>query len=389
MLSPMDDYPVHQIAEPIRHVATSDRNFYDRYYFNCYPTESPDVFLIVGLGQYPNLGVMDAFAVLRRGDDHIVARMSKALGADRTDTTVGPLRIEVLEGLQKLRVVLEPGSEYDLSFDITFDATIPAALEPKHFRRQLERVTFDTSRFLQTGTWTGSLTVDGEEFAIDPKTWRGNRDRSWGVRPVGEAEPQGRRAVDGIQNFFWIYAVMQFDEFTISVIMQEDEQGRRIVEEAMRVWPDETRDNEWLGRPEHELTFCPDTRDVTGATITFHRPGGEVLTVTCELLLANYIGIGTGYGLEQDWRHGMWQGELVVQGLRHKVHEIEPFQRMFSPVDNLASFTLTEGANTHTGTGLFEVAAIGPHEKYGFTSFTDTAQADDAYALAATDNTEE
>ena len=84
MLSPMDDYPVHQIAEPIRHVATSDRNFYDRYYFNCYPTESPDVFLIVGLGQYPNLGVMDAFAVLRRGDDHIVARMSKALGADRT-----------------------------------------------------------------------------------------------------------------------------------------------------------------------------------------------------------------------------------------------------------------------------------------------------------------
>ncbi len=133
MLTPMDDYPVHQIAEPIRQVATSDRNFYDRYYFNCYPTESPDVFLIVGLGQYPNLGVMDAFAVLRRGDDHIVARMSKALGADRTDTTVGPLRIEVLEGLQKLRVVLEPGSEYDLSFDITFDATIPAALEPSTF----------------------------------------------------------------------------------------------------------------------------------------------------------------------------------------------------------------------------------------------------------------
>jgi hypothetical protein len=62
---------------------------------------------------------------------------------------------------------------------------------------------------------------------------------------------------------------------------------------------------------------------------------------------------------------------------------------MFSPVDNLASFTLTEGTNTNTGTGLFEVAAIGPHEKYGFTSFTDTAQADDAYALAATDNTEE
>ncbi len=34
MLSPLDDYPVHQISEPMRHVGTSDRNFYDRYYFN-------------------------------------------------------------------------------------------------------------------------------------------------------------------------------------------------------------------------------------------------------------------------------------------------------------------------------------------------------------------
>ena len=29
-LSAWDDYPVHQTSEFIRHVATSDRNFYDR-----------------------------------------------------------------------------------------------------------------------------------------------------------------------------------------------------------------------------------------------------------------------------------------------------------------------------------------------------------------------
>ena len=38
MLSPLDDYPVHQISEPMRHVGTSDRNFYDRYYFNIHGT---------------------------------------------------------------------------------------------------------------------------------------------------------------------------------------------------------------------------------------------------------------------------------------------------------------------------------------------------------------
>ena len=65
MLSPLDDYPIHQVAEPIRQVGTSDRNFYDRYYFNCLPTGGDqDLFLIMGMGQYPNLGVADAFAVV-------------------------------------------------------------------------------------------------------------------------------------------------------------------------------------------------------------------------------------------------------------------------------------------------------------------------------------
>ncbi|MFZ2178455.1 MAG: hypothetical protein WAW17_31410 [Rhodococcus sp. (in: high G+C Gram-positive bacteria)] len=372
-LSPMDDYPIHQVAEPIRRVSTSDRNFYDRYYFNCYPSADPDLFLVAGLGQYPNLGVTDAFAVLRRGDDHLVVRGSRALGYDRSDTTVGPFRVEVLQGLQRLRLVLEPG-DYDLSFDLTFDAAIPATLEPRHFRRQLERVTFDTSRFVQTGTWAGELTIDGQRTQVTPDTWRGNRDRSWGVRPVGESEPPGRRAVDGIQNFFWIYSVMQFDEYSISVVLQEDERGRRIVEEAVRIWPDAEREPEWLGRPEHELKFEPGTRNVTAAALSFHRPTGEVVTVTCELLVPNYIGIGTGYGLEADWRHGMWQGELVVQGLRKQVTEIEPGLLMFCPVDNLARFHLTDGGGSAVGTGLFEVAAIGPHAPYGFESFTDTAR---------------
>jgi len=41
-LSPLDDYPVHQAALPIRHPATSDRNFYDRYYFNMYPVSAEE-----------------------------------------------------------------------------------------------------------------------------------------------------------------------------------------------------------------------------------------------------------------------------------------------------------------------------------------------------------
>ena len=368
MLSPLDDYPIHQVAQRIRQVATSDRNFYDRYYFNCYPPGA-ELFLIIGLGQYPNLGVADGFAVVRRGDDHIVTRASKALGADRSDTTVGPLRIEVLEGLRRLRVALEPGHG-DIDFDLTFAGNVPAHLEERHYRRQLERVIFDTARFVQTGSWTGTLRVDGT--AYDVTDWRGNRDRSWGVRPVGEPEPPGRRAVDGIQNFFWIYSVMQFDGFSVFTFVQEDERGRRLVEEAVLLRPD--GEPEWLGRPEHELEFVSGTRDVDSARLRFARPGGVSATLSVEFRLANYIGIGTGYGLEQDWRHGMWQGESVVQDLRRKASEIDPALRMFCPVDHRARFELELDGTTYIGTGLFEVGAIGPHAQYGFTGFTDVAK---------------
>ena len=59
-LGPFDEYLAHQTSDTFDHVATSDRNFYDRYYFNMH-SSSDELFVITGLGQYPNLGVTDAF----------------------------------------------------------------------------------------------------------------------------------------------------------------------------------------------------------------------------------------------------------------------------------------------------------------------------------------
>ena len=100
MLSPLDDYPVHQISEPMRFVGTSDRNFYDRYYFNIHGADDvhgtdDELFAVIGVGQYPNLSVADAFVSVLWGDDHRVVRSSKTLGADRMDPSVGPIRVEV------------------------------------------------------------------------------------------------------------------------------------------------------------------------------------------------------------------------------------------------------------------------------------------------------
>ena len=54
----------------------SDRNFYDRSYFNAHD-RTGDIFLITGIGYYPNLGVKDAFVLVRRGDEQTAVHLSR------------------------------------------------------------------------------------------------------------------------------------------------------------------------------------------------------------------------------------------------------------------------------------------------------------------------
>ena len=118
-ISPMDEFLAHQTSDTFDYVATSDRNFYDRYYFNMHDSTG-DFFMVAGMGQYPNLGVTDAFAAISHGTKQIVVRASRALGHDRLDTRVGPFEFEVIEGLKSLRIRCDE-NEWGLSFDVRFD----------------------------------------------------------------------------------------------------------------------------------------------------------------------------------------------------------------------------------------------------------------------------
>ena len=60
-ISPMDETLAHQTPETFDRVSTSDRNFYDRFYCNLHSLTG-DLFVVIGIGQYPNLGTTDAFA---------------------------------------------------------------------------------------------------------------------------------------------------------------------------------------------------------------------------------------------------------------------------------------------------------------------------------------
>jgi hypothetical protein len=356
ILSPLDDFPVHQIAEPIRYVETSDRNFYDRYYFNAHRRDG-SLFVVAGMGQYPNLGTADAFLAVRRGDRQQVVRGSRLLGADRMDTTLGPFRVEVIEGLKRLRLVCD-SPDLPLGADLTWSAAIPAVAEPRHFYRSGARVVSDTMRMAQTGTWTGSLRLGDERLAVEPEQWAGGRDRSWGVRPVGEPEPRGAQVVNGSPGFFWIYSTPQFDDFSLVVIVHEDRAGRRILEEAVMVRPESSgAPPESLGRPEHTLTFGDPPDAIQKATLTF---AGTDAVLEVQPLTAVYLALGTGYGIEPDWRHGMYHGPSVVQSVEYFLPDEDVRRRSRGLVDYLARFDFAG----QVGFGLFEFALLGPNDRY-------------------------
>jgi hypothetical protein len=58
----LDEYPVHQVPLSMKHVATGDRNAYDRCIFHVFDHQGRAL-LVLGLGVYPNLGSYKIFVV--------------------------------------------------------------------------------------------------------------------------------------------------------------------------------------------------------------------------------------------------------------------------------------------------------------------------------------
>src|SRR5947208_292576 len=146
MLSKADDYPLHQRPEPIA-IAGTDRNFYDRYFFNGYTLDG-SVFFAAALGVYPHLNVMDAaFSVIRDGVQHNL-RASRLLNMERMDTAVGPISVEVIEPLKSLRVRVGD-NPHGIRADLLFTGRAGAVEEPRFTLRQGPRAVLDYTRLTQ------------------------------------------------------------------------------------------------------------------------------------------------------------------------------------------------------------------------------------------------
>ncbi|WP_235686542.1 hypothetical protein [Tomitella gaofuii] len=357
---PLDEYPIHQVPLSMARTETSDRNFYDRYYFNAHD-RTGRVYFVSGFGVYPNLGVVDAFATAIRGTDQRAVRYSDALDTRYRDQ-VGGYRIEVIEPLERLRLV---GEHPDLSFDLTWQGSFRAVLEDRHLLMGGRRPNLDASRFAQLGSWEGTLSVDGEDFAVDPAVWMGSRDRSWGIRPSGEPDPLERTAELRPDGFWWVYCPLRFDDFAIVIIAQEDGDGFRSLNYAVRV--DRDGAVEQLGWPRFEIAYKPGTREMASVRIHLTDRRGEQTAIDLEPKTFLTLQIGAGYGSDPEWSHGRWMGRDWSLSSRYDTAAPEFEQRK---TNGVVEYVVHARCGDAVGSGMFEHRVAGRHTPSGFDSPT-------------------
>ncbi len=369
MLGPADDFLIHQTPEPIRYPVTSDRRFYDRYFFTGHAC-SPDLFFMLGMGNYPNLGVIDAFASVAYDSTQCTTRASRELGSNRLDTVnVGPFSVEVIEGLRRLRFRCQRSAEA-IDFDLEWNGTVPAFEEPPLFSRTQGRVLEQGTRFIQTGNWTGSLRVDDRRFELEPSTAWGARDRSWGVRSIGlEREPRGimqAHATSESRTTLWIWSPMQFADYAIHFCLGEYPSGEREIETVRKVRHFSHGGGvEVLGGATHDLKFDSATRELqAGSAVSFIDTNGERRSVRLTPLRRAYLRAGTGYGGPDDWRHGKYMGEQWVNTVRYDLDN-EAITARIGPTHVLCRMEMDNG---DIGYGTFETQIFGPYPRYGFLS---------------------
>jgi hypothetical protein len=363
MLTKADDFPIHQRPEPIAFAGT-DRNFYDRYFFNGY---TPDgmLFFAAALGVYPHLNVTDAaFSVLTGGRQRSVLA-SRILHHERLDTRVEPIAVTVEAPLERLRVTVAPNAA-GIEADLVFTGRAAPIEEPRFTRRIGSRTLMDVTRMTQNGRYNGWIAADGRRH--DVRGMLGTRDRSWGVRPIGAPDAQPP-APPVPPQFYWLWAPLNFPSHQLYFHTNDDAAGTPWNRSLVLVGIDGVERKAWDVRG--HVDFKPGTRHARAALVEGMTKEGPVKV---EMTVADtFFMQGIGYG-HPTRAHGTFHG---AHSVHHETIETARADEASLPLNHIqalvtARLTLPDDGS-EDGRGVLEQLIIGPHAPSGFRELFDLA----------------
>lgn len=365
MLTRGDEYPIHQTPEPIAFAGT-DRNFYDRYFFCGYRPDGSG-YLAAAFGVYPHLNVADAhFSVLRDGTQHCL-HASRLLGMERMELSVGPVEIEVIEPLKKLRLTVR--SSEGISAELVFEGRSAPLQEPRFTRRNGPRLLMDVTRFTQSCRVSGWVEIDGKREIYDGGL--GTRDRSWGIRPIGASDPQPTVPAM-LPQFYWLWAPTNFPNLSLFAHVNEDGAGGIWNSRAALMMDGAGQgDALHLSEPRFGIEWRAGGRHATAAQLDVQDPSGRNHQVRWSPVETFYMK-GIGYG-HPHWTHGGWKGELAVEREDFRPADLNPLELSNLHIQAICTARHEGGGASSDGIGILEQLVIGPHGPSGFRDLIDGA----------------
>lgn len=373
MLNKFDEYPIHQTPEPIAHPATSDRNFYDRTWFNGY-SDDGEYYFGIGMAVYPHRNILDcAFSVVRRDGRQYCFFASRRAPSERTEMVVGPFRMEILEPMKKTRVVLED-NESGLTCDIVFSARTAPIQEARQTLWDGARRSMDSTRFDLFGRWDGWVKDPEGEIAVDGKTCRGTKDRSWGVRNVGEPASGGAPVMP--KGICFVWAPLFWEDRITHAIFFDGEKGEPLVREGLvaplfagpESVPEGGALDTRMATARHRIKYHAGTRLARSAELDLVPHEGETETITMEPILRFQMK-GLGY-FHPTWGQGMWKCELAIGHESFDPRQID----MLAPENLHVQQVVRVRSGARQGIGVLEQVCVGPYAPGGFTQFFDGAR---------------
>lgn len=366
MISAYDDFCVHQTPDYLRVPGTTDRNFYDRYFFLGY-SPCADILFGIAFGRYPNRFVQDAhFTVVMEGTQHSL-HASDRLGVDPAVCRVGPIEVIVEQPMRRLRCRV---SDHDLGIhcDLVYEAESGAVDEGRLKVGRDGIHWIDQTRFMQYGRWSGWLEVDGISSELPASGVFGLRDKSWGVRVIGEQQVTPRQ--DG--QIFWMNVVMRMNG-RFGVFRTLDREDGSPVERAgyfAPLYADAQQvpvGEKALEEARHwtfDLQFAEPGRRILGGEYRIELENEDTLEIEGQCLGAiSYAGLGYNH---DTWHHGLDHGDsLVVERESWPLGEVDllPPSRQF-----VASVVTFRQAGRTIGFGHTEQLLVGPYRPFGWSA---------------------
>ena len=255
--------------------------------------------------------------------------------------------------------------EHGITADLHFTASSLPYEEPPFHVSTGNRTTMHYTRLTQLGSWNGYIEIDGQRTEIHHDVV-GSRDRSWGIRGIGERVQMGAPVVSAPQ-FYWLWAPVCFDTFGTMFDVNEFSSGERWHESgALLTGPDTIQHAHGLT---YDFEWEPGTRRAQRFTLNYEFASSSATLVFEPILHFQMFGLGY---LHPEWSHGTWKGELVVDSDRFSLPVSDPTAMHHLHVQTLSrvAFTSSSGER-HEGIGVLETLVLGAHQPSGFSGVAD------------------